>query len=66
MDLIIIAMVVARRFFYGRKPLLQTGNLEWVTAIESILATVFSLSLCIIFKGSTYNIDWATGLPGDW
>ncbi|KAJ5798980.1 uncharacterized protein N7503_006485 [Penicillium pulvis] len=66
MGLISTARIVVRRDFYGRKPFLQPGNREWVTAIESISATGFSPPSCNIFQGSIYDIQWATGLPDDW
>jgi hypothetical protein len=33
---------------------IQPGNREWVTAIESILLSGWSLPLMIIFKGKVY------------
>jgi hypothetical protein len=51
MGLISSQKVVTRAEFYGRRRLLQPGNREWVTAIESICADGYSLPLYVIFKG---------------
>ncbi|CEJ58776.1 hypothetical protein PMG11_07422 [Penicillium brasilianum] len=54
MGLISSQKVVTRAEFYGRRRLLQPGNREWVTAIESICADGYSLPLCVIFKGKLF------------
>jgi DDE superfamily endonuclease len=66
MGLIATAKVVTRAEFYGRRSLLQPGNREWVTAIESINANGFALPPCIIFKGKTYCEGWFENLPNSW
>jgi hypothetical protein len=51
MGLISSQKVVTRAEYYGRRRLLQPGNREWVTAIETICADGYSLPPCVIFKG---------------
>jgi hypothetical protein len=66
MGLIANQKVVTRAEYYGRRSLLQPGNREWVTAIESICADGYSLPPCIIFKGTVYQAGWFDSLPKDW
>jgi hypothetical protein len=66
MGLISSQKVVTRAEFYGRRRLLQPGNREWVTAIESICADGYSLPPCVIFKGKVYQASWFENLPKDW
>jgi hypothetical protein len=67
MGLISSQTVVTRAEYYGRRSILQPGNREWVTAIETICADGYSLPPCIIFKGSVYIAGWfETNLPRDW
>jgi hypothetical protein len=54
MGLISSQKVVTRAEYYSRRSILQPGNREWVTAIETIFADGYSLPPCIIFKGSVY------------
>ncbi|CEJ56112.1 hypothetical protein PMG11_02335 [Penicillium brasilianum] len=54
--------VITRRDLYGRRPLLQPGNREWVTAIETTCADGYSLPPCIIFKGQVYIAGWFESL----
>jgi hypothetical protein len=49
--LIATAKVVTRAEYYGRRSVLQLGDREWVTAIESISASGWALPPVIIFKG---------------
>ena len=66
MGLIATAKVVTRAEYYGRRALLQPGNREWVTAIETVSASGFILPPCIIFKGKVYIESWFDNLPKDW
>jgi hypothetical protein len=67
MGLISSQKVVTRAEYYGRRSILQPGNREWVTAIETICADGYSLPPCIIFKGQVYIAGWfESNLPGDW
>lgn len=66
MGLISTARVVTRAEYYSWRAVLQPGNCEWVTAIESINASSWSLPLCVIFKGKNYIEGWFDGLPHDW
>jgi hypothetical protein len=66
MGLISTQKVVTRAEYYGRRPILQAGNREWVTAIEAICADGYSLPPCIIFKGQVALAGWFDNLPKDW
>jgi len=66
MGLTATAKIITRADCTGRRPLLQSGNREWVTVIESICATGWALPSCVIFKGKVGIEDWFDGLPYDW
>ena len=66
MGLTATAKVITRSEYYGRRSVLQPGNREWVTAIESISASGWALPPTIIFKGKLCNHAWFEGLLGDW
>jgi hypothetical protein len=51
---------------YGRTKLLQPGNREWVTVIESINASGWTLPPYIILKGQNIQEGWFDKLPNDW
>jgi hypothetical protein len=58
MGLIATTKVVTRAEYYGRRHLLQPGNREWVTSIETINATGWVLPPYIIFKGHVHIEAW--------
>jgi hypothetical protein len=58
--------VITKSESCGRRPVLQPGNCEWVTAIKSISASGWALPPTLIFKGKQYNQAWFTDLPPDW
>ena len=68
MGLTATARVITRAEYYGRRSVLQLGNREWVTTIESINACGWALPPCIIFKGKTHIQGWYedASLPNDW
>ncbi|KAL1963312.1 hypothetical protein VTN77DRAFT_8535 [Rasamsonia byssochlamydoides] len=67
MGLIATAKVVTGAETSGRPPLLQPGNKEWVTVIESVNSAGWVLPPCIIFKVRKHQQAWyKTGLPRDW
>jgi DDE superfamily endonuclease. len=66
MGLTATAKVITRAEYYGRRSVLQPGNREWVTAIESISASGWALPPTIIFKGKVYVESWFDNLPQDW
>lgn len=66
MGLTATAKIITRAEYYGRRSVLQPGNREWVTTIESISASGWALPPTIIFKGKLYNQAWFDSLPGDW
>ena len=58
MGLTTTAKVTTRAEYYGRRPVLQPGNREWVTTIESISASGWAFPPTIIFKAKLYNQAW--------
>jgi hypothetical protein len=58
--------VITQAFFYGRRGVLQAGNREWVTVIESICASGRALPPYIIFKGKNFMARWFDNLPKQW
>ena len=66
MGLTATAKVITRAEYYGRRPVLQPGNREWVTVVESISASGWALPPTIIFKAKLYHYAWFDNLPGDW
>ncbi|KAI9036261.1 transposase [Aspergillus affinis] len=68
MGLIATTKVVTRSNMPGRPHLIQPGQREWVTTIECISSTGFSVPTCIIFKGKVYMEGWfeELDLPHDW
>jgi len=58
MGLIATAKVVTRAETSGCPPLLQPGNQEWVTLIESVNSAGWALPPCIIFKGKAQLQAW--------
>ncbi|KAJ6020138.1 hypothetical protein N7499_003431 [Penicillium canescens] len=59
---------VVTRTSYGRRALLQPGNREWVTTLEAISASGYTLPPCVIFKGKVFMKAWFgdTDLPATW
>ena len=58
--------VITRAFFHGRRGVLQAGNREWVTVIETICASGRALPPYIIFKGKKFMARWFDDLPKQW
>lgn len=52
--------------YYGRRSVLQPGNREWVTVIESVNASEWALPPTLIFKGKQYNQVWFKDPLPDW
>ena len=65
MGLTATAKVITRSEYYGRRPVLQPGNREWVTTIECTNASGWALPPYVIFKGKVFIESWFDGLPGD-
>lgn len=63
MGLTATAKVITRAEYYGRRSLLQPGNREWVTVLETINASGWPLPPCIIFKGKVFIKGWFDNLP---
>ncbi len=55
MGLIATAKVVTRAEYYGWRAVLQPGNREWVTIIESISADGHALPPTVVFKGKNIS-----------
>jgi hypothetical protein len=66
MGLIATTKVITSREVYGRPKLLQPGNREWLTAIESVSATGFTLPTYIILKAKELQDAWFDDLPEGW
>lgn len=67
MGLTTTAKVITRSDIGGRRcPLLQPGNREWVTSIESTGASGYCLPPMVIFKGKIFVEGWTDGLPSAW
>jgi hypothetical protein len=67
MGLCATAKVITGSDRYSRPYLLQPGNREWVTAIESVNAMGWALPSYIIFKAKAYIQEgWFDTLPDDW
>lgn len=58
MGLTITAKIITRAEYYGKRPMLQLGNHEWVTMLELVCAEAWALSLYIIFKGKVFIESW--------
>ena len=56
MGTIATARVITRAERTSRPSLVQPGNREWVTAIETINAAGWVLPLMVIFAGKTHRI----------
>ncbi|USP76146.1 plasma membrane calcium-transporting atpase 2 [Curvularia clavata] len=50
----------------GRAVVVQPGNREWVTAIECVNASGWSLPPFMILSGKVHQAGWYDGLPLDW
>jgi hypothetical protein len=67
MGVISTAKVITGSERAGRPVSVQPGNREWVTVIESVLSSGWSLPLMIIFEGKVHISTWYTDtLPLDW
>ena len=58
--------VITQSFYTGRRGVLQAGNREWVTVIEAIGASGYTLPPYIIFKGKNFMKRWFDDLPHQW
>ena len=68
MGMIATAKVITQAERSSRPNLVQPGNREWVTAIETISASGWVLPPMVIFAGKTHRTNWFedTDLPPDW
>ena len=57
-DIIAIAKVITQTNKCLCSSLVQPGNWEWVTAIETINASGWVLPLIIIFTGKIHCMNW--------
>ena len=67
MGVISTAKVITGSERAGRPVSIQPGNREWVTVIESVSASGWSLPPMVIFEGKVHISTWYTDiLPRDW
>ena len=68
MGMVATAKVITQADKQSRPSLIQPGNREWVTVIETINASGWVLPPMIIFAGKTHRTNWfeQTNLPLDW
>ena len=66
MGLTATARVITHAEYYGRRSILQPGNREWVTSIETINATGWALPPYLIFKGKVFIESWFDDLLSNW
>ena len=68
MGMVATARVITQSKIQGRPSLVQPGNREWVTVVETINAYGWVLPPMIIFAGKTHRTNWFqnTQLPPDW
>jgi hypothetical protein len=66
MGLTATAKIITRAEYYGKRSMLQPGNREWVTVIESICAAGWAPPPYIIFKGKVFVESWFDDLPDGW
>ena len=58
--------VVTNSDTVGRAVYVQPGNRDWVTTIEAINASGWSLPPLIILSGKLHQASWYEGLPAGW
>ena len=68
MGMVATAKVVTQADKRSRPNLVQPGNREWVTAIETINASGWVLPPIVIFAGKTHRTNWFENaeIPTDW
>jgi len=67
MGVISTAKVLTRSDRRGRPIVIQPGNREWVTIIESVNVCGWSLPAMVIFQGKLHQASWyESGVPSDW
>ena len=68
MGIVATARVITQADKRSRPSLVQPGNREWVTAIETINASGWVLPPMVIFAGKTHRTNWYTNadIPLDW
>ena len=58
MSMVATAKVITQTDKYSCSSLVQSGNWEWVTAIETINASDWVLSSMVIFVGKIHCTNW--------
>ena len=68
MGIVATAKVITQADKRSRPSLVQPGNREWVTAIETINASGWVLPPMVIFAGKTHRTVWFENaeIPSDW
>jgi hypothetical protein len=66
MGVISTAKVVTSSDRAGRPRILQPGNREWVSVIETINTRGVTIPLLIIFEAKMHQASWYNSIPDDW
>jgi len=66
MGILLISKVVTSSDLVGRAVVMQPGNREWTTIIESINAAGWAIPSFIIFAGKKHQGSWYRHLPRNW
>ncbi|KAJ6436248.1 ATP-dependent DNA helicase PIF1 [Purpureocillium lavendulum] len=67
MGVIATARVLTRSDRRGRPMVMQPGNREWVTVIESVNCQGWALPAMVILQGKMHQASWyESGVPEDW
>ena len=68
MGIVATAKVITQADKRSRPSLVQPGNREWVTAIETINASGWVLPPMVIFAGKIHRTNWFENaeIPSDW
>lgn len=61
-----ISKVVTSSDRVGRAATIQPGNREWVTTIECVNASGWSIPPLIILAAKRHQASWYRDIPGDW
>jgi hypothetical protein len=58
--------IITQSVYTGRRGVLQPGNREWVTVVESIGASGYALPPYMIFKGKKFMLRWFDDIQKGW
>ena len=66
MGIIATSKVITSSDTIGRATVIQPGNREWVTAIEGINSSGYTIPPYMILAGKVHQSNWYKDLPADW